>query len=130
MAFSTFYYFAVLVLLKTARSERDRVIKLNACSDLRRLADYDAGAVVDKKMRANSRSGMDIDPSPAVCPLGHDARNQWHPVVQQMRHSISCDRFQRGISENDFFVAFCSRITFVRCVDVCPKHSAHAGQLP
>ena len=50
MAFSTFFDFAVLVFLKTTRTERDRVIKLNARADLRRLTDDYAGTVIDEKV--------------------------------------------------------------------------------
>src|SRR5437899_3079319 len=125
MAFSTFFYFAVFVLLKSARTERDRVIKLNARADLRGLTNYHAGAMVDEKMRANLRARVDVDTGAAVRPLSHDARNQWHFVVKQMRHSINGDRFQRRISENDLFVAFRSRIPFVSSVNVSPKNATH-----
>jgi hypothetical protein len=91
MAFSAFFDFAVLVLLKTARTERDRMIKLNARPDLCRFADDYASAVVDKKMRADFCPGMNVDPGTAVSPFGHNAWNQRHLVVKQVRHSMNGD---------------------------------------
>src|SRR4029077_13067017 len=125
VAFSAFFYFAVLVLLKTARAERDRVIKLNARADLRRLTDYYASAVIDKKMRPNLRAWMDVDTGAAVGPLSHDTRDQWHLFVKQVRHSMDRDRFQRRIGQNNFFVARGSRIAFVGGVDIRPKKTPH-----
>src|SRR6266403_2839383 len=125
VAFSTFLDFAVLVLLKATRAECDRVIKLNACPDLRRLADDHTGAVVDKKMRPNLRARVDVDAGAAVCPFSHDARDQWHLVVKQMRHSMDRDRFQGRIRQNNFFVARGSRIAFVGGVDIRPKKTPH-----
>src|SRR4029450_10176087 len=124
MAFSAFFDFAVLVLLKAARTERDRVIKLNARADLRRFTDDYAGAVIDKKMRADFCPGMNVDAGTAVRPFGHDARNQGHLVVKQVRHSMSGDGLQRGISEDNFFVTSRGRVPFICGIDVCPKNSA------
>src|SRR6266540_1220639 len=129
MAFSTFFDFAMLVFLKTARTERDRVIKLHARADLRRLTDDYTSTVIDEKVFANFRARVDIDPGTAVRPLGHDAWDQRHFVVKEMRHSVNGDGFQRGVSENDFLIAFRSRIAFVSSVDVRPKQSAHRRQL-
>src|SRR5437016_2515288 len=92
MTFPAFFDLPVLVLLKTARAKGDSMIKLNARPDLRRLADHDASAVIDKKMGTNLRPRMNIDPGAAMRPLRHDARDQWHLVIKQMRHSISGDR--------------------------------------
>src|SRR5207249_8513263 len=110
MAISTFFNFAVLVLLKTTRTERDRVIKLNARADLRRLTDNYTGAVIDEKILADLRARVNVDPGAAVRPFGHDPWDQRDFVIKEMRHSINSDRFQRGVSENDFFVASRSRI--------------------
>src|SRR4030095_8219752 len=122
--------FPVLILLKAARAERDRVVKLNACADLRRFTDDYTGAVVDKKMGADFCTGMNIDSGTAVSPLGHDARNQGHLAIKQVRHSMDSDCLQRGISENNFFVTPRSRIAFVGGIDVCPKNSPHCREFP
>ena len=129
MAFPAFFDFAVLVLLKTARTERDRMIKLHARADLCRFTDDHAGAVIDEKVWADLRARMNVDPGAAMRPFGHDAWNQWHFVVKQMRHSINGDRFQRRVSENDFLVASRGRVAFVSGVDVRPKQPANRRQL-
>src|SRR6266404_8498335 len=123
MPFAAFFNFAVLVLLKTARAERDAVIKFHSRADLTGLANYHAGAVIDKKMRANLCARMDVDTGTAVCPLGHNAGDQGHLVVEKVRQSINRDRFQGWISEDDFLITFRSRITFICSVDVRPKNA-------
>jgi len=125
MAFSAFFYFAVLVFLKATRTEGDCVIKLNARADLRRLADDHTGAVVDKKMRPNLRARVNVDAGAAVRPFSHDARDQWHFLVEQVCHSMNRDRFQRRIRQNDFFVAPGGRVAFVGGVDIRPKKTPH-----
>src|ERR1700741_4495329 len=121
MAFSTLFDFNVLVLLKTARAQCDCVLKLHACTDLRRLTDDYASTVIDEKISANFRAWVNIDSGAAMCPFGHDPWNQRHFVIKEMRHSINRDGFQCGISENDLFVTPRSRITFVGCIDIRPK---------
>ena len=129
MAFSAFFNFAVLVLLKTAGTERDRVIKLNARADLRRLTDDYPSTVIDEKVFTDFCAWVNVDSGTAVRPFGHDARYQRHLLVKEMRHSMNGNRFQRGISENDFLIASRRRIAFVGGVDVRPKQSAHRRQL-
>src|SRR5438876_6526850 len=124
MTLAALFDLAVLVFLKTARAERDAMIKFHARTDFGSLADYDAGPVIDEEMRSNFCARVDIDSGAAVCPFGHDARYQWHLVVQQVRHSVNGDRFQGRISKNDFLVAFRRRITFVSCVNVRPKQAS------
>src|SRR5260370_7791171 len=46
-----------------------------------------------------------------------------------MRHSLDGDRFQRGISQDDFLVALRRWVTLIGGVDVRPKHLAHSRQL-
>src|SRR5438552_10616258 len=128
MALAAFFDFSVYVFLKAARAERDAMIKFYSRTDLGSFADYDAGPVINKKMRSNFCARMNIDPGAAVCPFGHDARYQWHLVVQQVRHSVNGDRFQGRISKNDFLVAFRRRITFIGRVNVRPKYASHRWQ--
>src|SRR5207244_10954615 len=104
VAFAAFFDFAVLVLLKTARAEGDAMTKLYPFTDLGSFANDNAGAVVDEKVRTDFRAGMNIDPSAAVRPLGHDPRNQRQMhFVEHVRHSLDRDRLQRWIGKNDFF---------------------------
>src|SRR5262245_35641876 len=102
MAFSAFFDFAVLVLLKTTRTERDRMIKLDARAHLCLFAEDYASAVLEKRMPADFCPRMNINPRSAVSPFRHDAGNQRHLVVKQVRHSMNGDRLQRGIGKNNF----------------------------
>ena len=73
---------------------------------------------------------MNIDPGAAVGPFSHDARNQRKPLqVKFMRHALDRDRFERGISQNDFFIALRRRIALIGSVNVCPKRLTHLRQL-
>src|SRR6266542_1965597 len=108
MAFSTFFDFAVLVLLKTARTERDRVIKLNARPDLRCFTNDYAGTVIDEKVFADFRAWVNVDPGAAVSPFGHDAWNQRHFVVKEMRHSINGNRFKNSLKTSSAFASVVS----------------------
>src|SRR4030095_9873483 len=129
VAFSPFFDFAVLVFLKAARAERNRVVKLNTRADLRRLADHYASAMIDEKIFADLRAWMNIDAGSAVRPLRHDSWNQWHLIVKHVGQSINRNGFQSRIRENDLLVAFCSRVPFVGCVDIGPKHATYRRQL-
>src|SRR5437667_100208 len=53
MTLAALFDLAVLVFLKTARAERDAMIKFHARTDFGSLADYDAGPVIDEEMRSN-----------------------------------------------------------------------------
>src|SRR6266566_9202339 len=46
-----------------------------------------------------------------------------------MRHSLDGDRFQRGISQDNFLVALRRWVALIGGVDVLPKHLAHPRQL-
>src|SRR5437763_9604198 len=123
MTFAALFDFAVLVFLKTARAERDGVIQLYARTDFAGLTDDDAGAVIDKEMRADPGAGMNIDAGAAVGPLGHDPRDERQILeVKNVGHALDGDRFERRISQNNFFVTFRRRVAFVSGVDVGPDH--------
>src|SRR5438876_427357 len=96
MTLAALFDLAVLVFLKTARAERDAMIKFHARTDFGSLADYDAGPVIDEEMRSNFCARVDIDSGAAVRPFGHDTRYQRDLFVEQVRHSVNGDRFQGG----------------------------------
>src|SRR5207245_1069393 len=87
MTFAAFLDFAVLVLLKAARAEGDAVIELHPRTDLGSFANNNSGAVIDEKMRTDFGARVNVDPSPAVRPLGHDSWNQGQVhCVKNVRH--------------------------------------------
>src|SRR5437016_12257970 len=48
--------------LETLRPQRHRLIKPDATPEPRRLADHDAGAVIDEEALTDLGAGMDVDP--------------------------------------------------------------------
>ena len=130
MAFPTLLDFAVLVLLKTARAQRHRVIQLHPLPNVAGLADDDSGPVIDEKMRADLCAGMNVDPGARVGPLRHEPRNERHfSFVKQMRHSLDRDRFDRRIRNDDLLVTRRSWIAFVGRVNIGPQDLAKLSQL-
>ena len=130
MAFAAFYYLAVLVFLKAARSQGHGVIQFYPRPDPAGFAHDHAGAVIDEKMRADFRAGMNIDAGAGMGPFRHEPRDQRHFFfVKKMRHSLDRDRFNRRIRDDDFLVTRCRRIAFVSGVDIGPKDLAQAAQL-
>src|SRR5204863_7252689 len=78
MTFAAFLDFAVLVLLKAARAERDAVIKLHPRTDLGSSANNKSGAMIDEKIRTNFTARVNVDPIPTVRSLDLDSWNQRH----------------------------------------------------
>ena len=68
MSFAALFDFAAFVFLKAARPQGDAVVQLYPRSDFTGLTNDDAGAVIDKKVRTDFRSGMNIDTGAAVAP--------------------------------------------------------------
>ena len=56
------------------RAERHTLIELDVVADVRRLADDDAGAVVNEEVRADLRAGVDVDAGVAVGCLLYTSR--------------------------------------------------------
>ena len=81
-------------------------------------------------MRTDFCARVNVDPSPAVRPLGHDSWNQRQVhCVKNVRHSLNRNRLERRVGKNDFFVASRRRIAFKRCVDVGPKEATNIWKL-
>ena len=98
-------------------------------SDLAGFTDYDAGAVVDKKMGSNLRAGVDIDPRAGVRPLRHHPREEWDASREQdVRKPLHRDGFDARISEDDLLKAFGGRVPFVSSFDIGPHKPPHLRQ--
>ena len=83
-------------------------------ADGRRFADDDAGAVVDEKVVADRRAGVDIDTGELVGIFGHHARQHGDAhFVQPVRYPVNADRFKRGIGEHDLVAAHCGGVAVV-----------------
>ena len=110
---------AVFVQLEALCAERDALIELHVLADGRRFADDDAGAVVDEKVVADRRAGVDIDTGELVGIFGHHARQHGDAhFVQPVRYPVNADRFKRGIGEHDLVAAHCGGIAVVSGLNV------------
>ena len=95
---------AFLVLDEAPCAESDAVINLHMMTDAARLADDNAGAMVDEEVGADGRAGMHVDAGAAVCPFGHHARDdRGNGPVQNVRELLDGDGFDEGIRKNDPF---------------------------
>src|SRR5204863_9813273 len=68
----------LFIALKTARTQRYPMKQLHMDADLARLADNNPRPVINKKMRTDFCSRMNVDPSPRMCPFRHQTRDEWH----------------------------------------------------
>ena len=81
-------------------------------------------------MRSDFRAGMNVDASTAVGPLRHDARDERQVLqIKLVRHALDGDGLERGIGQDDFFVAFRRGIALVCRIDIGPKHLSQCRQL-
>ena len=72
------------------RAQRHTLIDLDVIADDARLANDDAGAVVDEEIFADGGAGVDVDARARVGILGHDARDHRHVAdVQLMGDAIN-----------------------------------------
>src|SRR5438067_9276859 len=76
MSFAALFDFAAFVFLKAARPKGDAMVQLHPGSDFTGLTDDDARAVIDKKVRADFRAGMNIDAGTAMRPLRQESRDK------------------------------------------------------
>ena len=66
------------------RAERHALVQLHIPADVARLADDDAGAVVDEEPRPDRRPGVDVDARLGVGELRHHPRDERHPEPVQL----------------------------------------------
>ena len=117
-------------VLKTQCAQGDALIEFYPFADVGRLADNHARAVIDEKILADIRAGMDVDARLAVRPLGHHARYERHgKLVQQMGQPVNGDGLQARIAENHFVQRLAGRIAGISGLDVHCQNFAKVGQL-
>ena len=58
-------------------AQGDALVDLDVVADDGRFSDDDSGTVIDEKLVADGRAGMDVYASLVVNVLAHDARQQW-----------------------------------------------------
>ena len=76
MTLSSLDDLSVIIFLKAAGSKRHRMVEFHMMTNPARLPDDHAGSMVDKEVRPDGGSRMDIDSGALVGPLRHHAGEQ------------------------------------------------------
>ena len=88
-------------LLHAEGAEGHALVELHARAEHGRLADDDAGAVVDREGLPDARAGVDVDAGVAVGDLGQDARDERHAgPVKLMRDAVHRGGEEAGVGED------------------------------
>ena len=110
-------------------SERHTVINFDVLADLAGFADDRAGAMIDKKVGANPRAGMQIHPRAAMGPFGHDPWNERDVFqIKLMGQPLDCDRLHERIGDDNFFLAEGGGIAVVSRFGIGAQDLANAWQ--
>src|SRR5690606_20789156 len=89
------------------------LVHLDVVADDAGFADHHAGAVIEKEALAELSAGVDVDTRTAVSVLTDDPRDHRDLLtIQKVRDAVGGDRFDRGITEDDFFEAARRRVAF------------------
>ena len=98
-------------------------------AELSRFANHHASAVIDEKVRADLRAGMDVDACAAMRPLCHHAWNQWNVFfIENMSRTLDGNCLQARISQDDLFKAVCGWITLKSSLHIRLQQRPHLGQ--
>ena len=112
-----------------ARSEGDTVIHFYVVADDRRFAHYTAGAVIDEKMMADGRAGVEVHSGASVRPFRHNARKERHVFfVKHVGHSLYGDGFDEGIAHDNFLVALGGGIAIEGGLHIGAENFPNVGQ--
>ena len=112
-----------MAVARAERAERHALIELDVVADDRRLADDDAGAVVDEEILADLRTGVDVNAGRAVGVLAHDARDERNlALIELVRHAVDEDRVQAGVGEDDLLLAAGGGVAVEVCGHVFHEH--------
>ena len=118
-----------IVLGEAARAEGDAMIEFDVTADAAGLADDHAGAVIDEKVRADARAGMDVDAGAAVRPFGHHAwQDGCASGVEHMCQALDGDGFDERIGENDFLAEKRGGVALIGGGDVGAEQFTDFGQ--
>jgi hypothetical protein len=82
-------------------AQGDALVELHVVADDGRLADDDAGAVVDDHGVAQRRAGVDVDAGPLVRPFGQHARQERHAqFVEAVGDAVDGDGEEAGVGQD------------------------------
>ena len=111
-------------------AEGHALVELHVLADVARLADDDAGAVIDEEIAADRGAGVNVDAGAAMSPLAHHAGNERDAdLVQQVSEAIDGDRFETGVAKNDFRRRFAGGVAVVGGLNVGGEDFAQLWKL-
>lgn len=120
---------AFRVLGEAAGAEGDAVVEFHGVADAAGLADDDAGAVIDEKVRADPGPGVDVDPGAAVGPFGHHAGDEGDALAEEdMGGALDGDGLDGRVGNDDDLDAGGGRIALVGGLDIGAEEAPDFGQ--
>src|SRR5512145_2442084 len=118
-----------LIARKTHRSQRHALVDLHAVADNGRFTDDYAGAVIDEKVLADRRAGVNIDSGFRMGRLAHDPRDQRDiRPVQFIGDPVRADRLDARIGNDDLLETLGGRIAVVGGLNVALEQFADYRQ--
>ena len=103
-------------------AERHALIQQTVVADLGRLADDDAGAVVDDEAAADRRAGVNFDAGPELRPLGHGAGDEKAAMaVKPVRDAVIDRCVQAVIQQDDLNGRPRGGVVLFVCADILQK---------
>ena len=91
-----------LAAREAGSAERHALVDRHPVADLGRLADHDAGAVVDERLGADARGRVDLDPGDRPGRVGERERHDRHArLVKRVGHAVDKDRLHTAPAGED-----------------------------
>jgi hypothetical protein len=119
----------VLVRLEVQGAECNILVDTDPVADGRRLPDDDTGAVVDKKVRPDTRTRVDVDPGETLRGLGQLAGvHRAARLVESVCDALDQDRLEPRVRPDHLGVTLRGGVAFVGRLDVGPEAFAERRQ--
>ena len=105
------------------------MIKLYVSANVARLANDNAGAVIDEEAGANASAGVNVDSGFGMSMFRHHAWDERHSQKQQLvSNAINGDGFHAGIAKDNLRKALGGRVAFESSLGVEFQPRAHVRQ--
>ena len=99
-----------LAAREAGAAERHALVHRHVVADLGRLADHDAGPVVDEEPASDAGGGMDLHAGDHLHHVGEHARDQRDArLVQRVRDAVGQQRLDAAVGEQDLDPADAAR---------------------
>ena len=102
------------------------MIDAHVLSDHRRLADDDAGTMVDAEVFTDRCTGIDVDAGLLVGILTDDPRKDRHTrLIKFVGDAMIDQSLKAGKAQNDLGTGLCGRIAIVQSFQILVQHFLH-----